>query len=225
MAILHCLEKERGEEWRVFHAEWEDIRKEMAVWLNLERGVMLLGVEDDDRIAALTSSLVDAPMRVPNVARQNLQPAIIHVCTSMAMENGKINSVLEFPADNPGNPYKARRGNAWVTYIRVGRRSREATHDEKGQLYQAARRARYEIKPFPNTEINGVAAEKMKEGVVRVACNKLLKEILRGYGYIEHFGMGVPGPMIQSMWKLNGNEPDLVEEDRFIVPLRKEASS
>jgi ATP-dependent DNA helicase RecG len=70
---------------------------------------------------------------------------------------------------------------------------------------------------------NGVTVEKMKEGVVRVARNELLKEILRDYGYVEHFGMGVRNRIIESMRAHNGTEPDLVEEeDRFIVRLWKE---
>ena len=70
---------------------------------------------------------------------------------------------------------------------------------------------------------NGVTVEKMKEGVVRVARNELLKEILRDYRYIEHQGMGVRNRIIESMRKHNGTEPDLIEEDdRFVVRLWKE---
>ena len=62
----------------------------------------------------------------------------------------------------------------------------------------------------------------MKEGVVRVARNELLKEILRDYGYIEHYGMGVRKRIIESMRRHNGTEPNLIEEDdRFIVRLCK----
>ncbi len=69
---------------------------------------------------------------------------------------------------------------------------------------------------------NGVTVEKMKEGVVRVARNELLKEILRDYGYVEHYGMGVRHRIIESMRSHNSTEPDLVEEDhRFIVRLWK----
>ena len=69
---------------------------------------------------------------------------------------------------------------------------------------------------------NGVTVEKMKEGVVRVARNGLLKDILRDYGYIEHFGMGVRTRIIESVRRHNGTEPDLVEEDdRFMVRLWK----
>ncbi len=44
---------------------------------------------------------------------------------------------------------------------------------------------------------NGVTVEKMREGVVRVARNELLKEILRDYRYIEHYGMGRAQPNYQ----------------------------
>ena len=70
---------------------------------------------------------------------------------------------------------------------------------------------------------NGVTVAKMKEGVVRVARNELLKEILRDYGYIEHYGMGVRNRIIESTRRHNGTEPDLQEEDsRFLVRIWKE---
>ena len=69
---------------------------------------------------------------------------------------------------------------------------------------------------------NGVTVEKMREGVVRVARNELLKEILRDYRYVEHQGMGVRNRIIESMREHNGTEPDLIEEDdRFMVRLWK----
>ena len=69
---------------------------------------------------------------------------------------------------------------------------------------------------------NGVTVEKMKEGL-RAARNELLKEILRDYGYVEHFGMGVRNRIIRAMRDHNGTEPDLIEEEhRFIVRLWKE---
>lgn len=72
---------------------------------------------------------------------------------------------------------------------------------------------------------NGVTVEKMKEGVVRVSRNKLLKEILRDYDYIEHYGMGVRKRIIESMLRHNGTEPDLVEqENRFLVRMWKKPS-
>jgi len=381
----------------------DSLATEMAALLNLEGGVILLGLEEDGRIAGLTRSREQAEEWVMNIARQNLQPAIIPVWSSVTMDDGKTIGIVELPADSPGKPYKARRGNAWVTFIRVGSTSREATREEEARLYQSARLVRYEIKPVPDTDIqslditrlenyfgvvlkrsvpdrkdvetwrqlllnsdllveagdhlcasvaglllfgenpnrrlpqagvtavafpgtekeyntideerirgplvsvvsargraldkgvidrtvdfvnrnmgtiawleggrrrrkkafpldavreavvnavahrdyaregtdievglyanrlevispgrlpNGVTVEKMRQGVVRVARNELLKEILRDYGYVEHYGMGVRNRIIESMRAHNGTEPDLVEEeDRFVVRLWRE---
>ena len=69
---------------------------------------------------------------------------------------------------------------------------------------------------------NGVTVEKIREGVVRVARNELLKEILRDYRDIEHQRMGVRNRIIESMRRHNGTEPDLEEQDgRFVVRLWK----
>ncbi|MDE0461671.1 MAG: putative DNA binding domain-containing protein [Caldilineaceae bacterium] len=380
----------------------DELATEMSALLNLEGGVILLGVEDDGAISGLTRSREAAEEWVMNIARQNLQPAIIPVWTCMEIEVGKDVGVIELAADSPAKPCKASRGRAWVTFIRAGSTSREATREEEGQLYQAARLVRYEIKPVPDTGLealdvdrienyyqdvlkrslpartdlenrrrlllnsdllveagagvgasvaglllfgknpnrrlpqagvtavafpdlekeyntvdeerirgpltprvsedgdvvergvidrtvdfikrnmgsvayldggrrihkksfpldavreavvnavvhrdyaregtdievslyrdrfevispgrlpNGVTVEKMKEGVVRVARNELLKEILRDYRYIEHYGMGVRNQIINSMRRHNGTEPDLVEgDDRFMVRLWK----
>ncbi|MBI4527345.1 MAG: putative DNA binding domain-containing protein [Deltaproteobacteria bacterium] len=397
---------ENGENSRVEFkrddAHPDSLAKEMAALLNLEGGAILLGVEDDGRISGITRSREEAERWVMNLARHNLQPELIPVWSSVAMDDGKVVGIVELPADSPGKPYKARRGGAWITYVRVGSTSREATREEEGRLYQAARLVRYDIKPVPdtgfdsldinrlenyfrdiikrqvpdradtegwqllllNTDLlaaldatiyasvaglllfgqnpnrrlpqagvtavvfpetkkdyntvdeerirgplvslfskhgravergvidrtvefvarnmgtvawlegarrrrkkalpldavreavvnavahrdyaregtdievslyrdrlevispgrlpNGVTVEKMKEGVVRVARNELLKEILRDYGYVEHYGMGVRNRIIQSMKAHNSTEPDLVEEeDRFIVRLWK----
>lgn len=72
---------------------------------------------------------------------------------------------------------------------------------------------------------NGITVDKMRAGIVRVARNELLKEILRDYRYIEHRGMGVRNRMIEAMRRHNGTDPDLEEhDDRFVVRLWKQRS-
>ena len=129
----------------------DELAKEMAALLNLEGGVILLGVEDDGSISGLTRSREAAEKWAMNVARQNLQPTIIPVGTWMELDDGKAVGVIEFAADSPGKPYKARRGRAWTTFTRVGSMSRESTREEEGRLYQAAMRVRYEKMAVPDT--------------------------------------------------------------------------
>ncbi len=380
----------------------EDIAKEMSALLNLEGGAILLGVEDEGQISGLARNRKDAEEWVMNIARHNLQPTVIPVWTCIEVEQGKMVGVIELTADSPGKPYKALRGNSWVTYSRAGSTSRAATREEEGRLYQASKLVRYEIKGVQDTTLgsldmdrienyfqnilkrpepsrsdleswqnllcnsdllvesggelqasvaglllfgsnpnrrlpqagvtaaafegvekdyntideerirgplvstfskrgvildkgvidiaidfaqrnmgstawleggrrrrkkafpldavreaivnaaahrdyaregtdielslyedrlevispgrlpNGVTVEKMKEGVVRVARNELLKEILRDYGYVEHYGMGVRHRIIDSMRSHNSTEPDFIEDDhRLVVRLWK----
>ena len=383
----------------------DDIGKEMSALLNLEGGVIMLGVEDDGQVSGLTRSRAEAEQWIMNIASNNLQPPALPIWSVITVDEDKEIGVVECQAGSLAKPHKARRGRAWVTYMRAGSQSREATRDEEARLYQAAGLVRYELKAvpgmehdsldmrrlenyfrdvlrrsapgqgelsewqqllhnsdllatagnstcatvaslllfglnpnrrlpqagvtaaaFPNsakdysmvdeerirgpltpvisesgelvdkgvidrtvdfvsrnmgsiawldgarrrtkpalpldavreavvnavahrdyaregTDIevslyvdrlevispgrlpNGVTVEKMREGVVRVARNELVKEILRDYRYIEHQGMGVRSRIIESMRRHNATEAELVEEDdRFIVRLWKNSA-
>ena len=378
------------------------LAQEMSALLNFQGGVILLGVEDDGHVSGLSRDPRAAEEWVMNVARNNLQPSATPAWSTSAISGDQVVGVVELSAHSHSKPYKARKGNAWVTYTRVGSQSREATREEEARLYQSARLVRYEttavtdlglesldmrrlanyfrdvrdvsaplatdvegwqrllvnsdllvnlaesyrataaglllfgVSPnrrlpqagvtataYPGTvkeyntvdeEIvrgplvpvineawervdqgvidrtvdfvrrnvgntarldgaqrisrpslpdeavretiinaivhrdygregtdvevslysdrlevispgrlpNGVTVDKMRAGVVRVARNELLKEILRDYRYIEHRGMGVRNRIIETMRRHNGREPDLEEhDDRFVVRLWK----
>ncbi len=125
----------------------EVLAKEISALLNFEGGRILIGVEDDGRITGLMRSRETLEQWTMNIARENVQPAIIPSWTSVTFDNGMVVGVLGLPADSPGKPYKAKRGKAWVTFVRVGSTSREASRDEEGRLYQSASIMRYDIKP------------------------------------------------------------------------------
>lgn len=140
----------------------DKIAQEMSALLNLEGGLILLGVEDDGTITGLTQDREAVEQRVMNIARQNLQPEVIPVWRSVTLNDGKVVGVISLAADSPGKPYKAERGAAWVTYVRIGSTSREATRDEEGRLYQAARIMRYDIKPVPETGFESLDFDRLK---------------------------------------------------------------
>lgn len=126
------------------------LASEIAALANLEGGHILLGVEDDGAITGLTRGVAEAEQWVMNLCRQNLQPGLIPYWEVLPW-NGLQVGVITIPADSPDKPYKARRGNAWVTFVRVGSTSREATREEEARLYQSANLVRYDIKPVPGT--------------------------------------------------------------------------
>ena len=147
-----------------------------------------------------------------------------------AVEKGVIDRTVDFVKRNMGS----------VAWLEGGRRRRKrafpidavreaivnaVTHRDYARegtdIEVSLYRDRMEI-ISPGRLPNGVTVAKMREGVVRVARNELLKEILRDYGYVEHYGMGVRIRIIESMRRHNGTEPDLVEgDDRFVVRLWK----
>jgi len=131
----------------------DDLAKEMAALLNLEGGVILLGVEDDGAISGLTRTRKKAEEWVMNIARANIQPAVIPAWTCVAMDDGKFVGVIRLSADGPGKPYKARRGSAWLSFTRVGSTSRESSREEEGRLYQSAKLVRYETRAVPDMKL------------------------------------------------------------------------
>lgn len=73
---------------------------------------------------------------------------------------------------------------------------------------------------LPNT----VTIDEMKTGV-RYARNQTLVNVMRDYGYVEAYGMGVSKKMIPGMRAHNGTEPELVgEPHQFTVRLWKRGS-
>jgi ATP-dependent DNA helicase RecG len=150
LEVIHNGENS-GAEFKRDDVHPDSLAREMAALLNLEGGSILLGVEDDGRISGLTRNREEAERWVMDVARQHVQPPIIPVWRTVALDDGKVVGVIGLPPDSPGKPYKAKRGRAWVTYVRVGSTSREAVREEEGRLYQASHLIRYDIKPVPDT--------------------------------------------------------------------------
>ena len=129
----------------------DSIAKELSALLNFEGGYILLGVEDDGNVSGLTRSREDAERWVMNIAHLNIQPSIIPSWYTFTFVDGKEVGVIGLYADSPGKPHKAKRGTAWVTFVRVGSTSREASREEEGRLYQAAHLIRYDIRPVLET--------------------------------------------------------------------------
>ncbi len=127
----------------------ESVAKEMAALLNLEGGHILLGVEDDGTVSGLTRDPRAAEEWVMEVARIHLQPAVIAYWERFCWDDSKIIGVVSLTADSPDKPYKVKRGSAWVTQIRVGSTTRDATREEEARLYQQSGLMRYDVKPVP----------------------------------------------------------------------------
>ena len=129
------------------------LAREMAALLNLEGGVILLGVEDDGTASGLKRDPKKREEWVMEVARTHLRPGVIPFWETEEMREGSVVGVISLPADAPDKPYKAKRESAWVTQVRVGTTTRDATDDEEMRLYAQSRRLLYDHKPVPGATL------------------------------------------------------------------------
>ena len=134
----------------------EQLAKEMAALLNFEGGHILLGVDDDGSVPGLARSREEVERWVMDIAHQNIQPSVIPSWSSVTLDDGGVVGVIRLQADSPDKPHKAKRGSAWVTFVRVGSTSREARREEEGRLYQAAHLMRYDIRPVLDTGFESI---------------------------------------------------------------------
>jgi ATP-dependent DNA helicase RecG len=126
----------------------ERLAKEMSALLNLEGGHILLGVEDDGGVSGLTRGPERAEEWVMEVARTHLRPATIPFWETVPWDDDKVIGIVSLPDDAPDKPYKAKRGSAWVTQMRVGTTSRDASDDEEARLYMQSGRLQYDRRPI-----------------------------------------------------------------------------
>ena len=74
----------------------------------------------------------------------------------------------------------------------------------------------------PGSLFNEVTVAKMKEGIVRVPRNELLRELICDYGYSKCYGMGVRNRIFESVRHHNGSETELLDrDDRYVVRIWK----
>lgn len=140
----------------------DEMAKEIAALLNMEGGRILLGVEDDGAVSGLIRSREAAEEWVMNLCRNNLQPPVIPYWETIQWDDRLLIGVITLSADSPDKPHKARRGQAWVTFVRVGSTSREATRQEEARLYQASQLMRYDIKPVLDTGIDDLDMKRVE---------------------------------------------------------------
>ena len=146
----------------------EKLASEIVALLNLEGGHILLGVEKDQSVSGLTREKAKAEEWVMEVARTHVQPALIPYWEKINWDEEKVVGIVSLPADAPDKPYKAKRGAAWVTKVRVGTTTRDATREEEGRLYQQSGQLRYGIKPVLGTDVDTLDPRRLGDYFVRV---------------------------------------------------------
>ena len=131
----------------------ERLAREIAALLNFEGGHILLGVDDDGGIPGLARPPKRTEEWVMEVARSHVRPAAIPYWETIDCD-GAVVGVVSLPADAPDKPYKAKRGSAWVTPVRVGTTTRDASDEEEARLYMQSGRLQYDRRPVPGSSLD-----------------------------------------------------------------------
>ena len=140
----------------------------MVGLLNLEGGHILLGVEKDQSVSGLTRDHGRAEEWVMETARTHVQPAVIPYWEKIYWDEEKVVGIVSLPADAPDKPYKAKRGAVWVTKVRAGTETRDATREEEERLYQQSGGLRYGLKPVLGTDVDTLDHRRLQDYLVRV---------------------------------------------------------
>lgn len=141
---------------------------EIAALLNLEGGHILLGVEDDGTITGLTRESKKTEEWVMQVARDHIQPALIPSWQVLHVGTGVSIGVVYLAQNAPDKPYKAKQGGGWITKVRVGTTTRDASREEEQRLYQQSGGFRYGLKPVLGADVEDLDHGRLQDYFTRV---------------------------------------------------------
>ena len=144
----------------------DEIAKELVAFLNLEGGIVLLGVEDDGGISGTTRDGMEE--WVSELCRVKIEPPVIPVLSwTRDAEPGR--HVLAVRVSlGPNKPYARVHKNRKTYYIRVGKTTREASREELERMFQASGRLHYGLKPVPGADFGVLDLRRLKDYFVRV---------------------------------------------------------
>lgn len=143
-----------------------ELAKELVAFLNLEGGIVLLGIEDDGTVSG--TSRPNLEEWVADLCRVKIEPPIVpHLSWVRAVEPGKDVLVVRVP-QGPDKPYARVHNDRRTYFIRVGSTSREASRDELERMFQASGRVQYGLKPVPGASLQDLDRRRLRDYFVRV---------------------------------------------------------
>ncbi len=152
--------------------EPKKLAERMAGMLNSQGGQILLGVEDDGTVSGLSQERANAEEWVMQVARDHLHPAPVPLWEEVPVEDGKRVGIITLLQNAPDKPYKVKHGPSWVTKVRVGTITRDATREEEQRLYQQSGGFRYGLKPLQGARLNDLDHRRLRDYFVRIRKDK-----------------------------------------------------
>ena len=143
-----------------------DVAKGLVALLNLDGGVVLLGVEDDGTISGTTRDNLEE--WVAELCRVKIAPPVTPFLSWVRNAEPGRDVLAVRVTTGPDKPY-ARVHNKRKTYfIRVGNTSQEASQDELERMFQASGRLHYGLKPVPGAGFGALDHRRLRDYLSRV---------------------------------------------------------
>ena len=140
--------------------------RDLVSFLNLDGGVLLLGVEDDGSISGVTR---DNPEEwVAELCRTKIDPPVVpYMAWHRDVASNRRVLAVEVPV-GPDKPYSLLHNARRTYFIRVGSTCREASREELERMFQASGHLRYGLKPIPGASISDLDIRRLRDYFTRV---------------------------------------------------------
>ena len=153
-----------------------NLAKEIAAFLNLDGGTVLLGINDDGSIAGTSRKNLEE--WIAELCRVNIDPPIIpYLSWIRGADPGKNVLAIQVPI-GPDKPYARVHNSRHTYYVRVGSTSQEASRDELERMFQASGRLQYGLKPVPGATIADFDLRRLHDYQSRILAGPVPEDIL-----------------------------------------------
>ena len=143
-----------------------ELAKELVAFLNLNGGILLLGIEDDGSVCGTTRDNLEE--WVAELCRIKIDPPIIPFLawhTEITADKRVLS--VQVPI-GPDKPYARVHNHRSTYFIRVGKTSREASREELERMFQASGRLQYGLKPVPGASVDDLDRRRLRDYFLRV---------------------------------------------------------
>ena len=133
--------------------------------MNLNGGVLLLGVEDDGSVSGATRDNLEE--WVAELCRSKIDPPIVPFMEWQTdVESGRRVLCVNVPI-GPDKPYAQVHNQRNTYFIRVGSNCRVASREELERMFQASGHLRYGLKPAPGASVDDLDSRRLSDYFTR----------------------------------------------------------
>ncbi|MHB8204877.1 MAG: RNA-binding domain-containing protein [Desulfomonilaceae bacterium] len=139
----------------------EQLAREIVAMVNLNGGIVLLGVEDDGTISGIQRKNLEEWVMDSVVARK-IHPLILPFYEEIQIDDQERVAVISF-TQGVAKPYVLRHNNREDIYIRVGSTSRLATREQQARLFASGGLLHTELLPVSGTTIDSLDLDRIED--------------------------------------------------------------